>query len=294
MGMPSRFSGPAGPVDPPGTPPGLRAVTPGFIARLARLAPWPAGLAAQEPERRFRRPRRPPRIPLGPDGQPDLSTLNVPYDGRFIFARLMFDPLGGPQGGFRGMDLKWDHDYPRAERNFMRILGELTSMHPYMGGGNVLAMDDPELFKYPIAYLSEPGFWTMTPAEEENLRAYLLKGGFLILDDFADSQWFNAQRMLERLLPDHRLAMLEPSHPIFDSFFHIESLEFYHPYYGLKSQFYGIFEENDPTARLMVMINYNNDIGEYWEWSDTDFVPIELSNEAYKLGVNYIVYAMTH
>lgn len=249
-------------------------------------------------EQRGRGPRRsfqrPPPLPVGPDGQLDFSGVNVPYDGRFTFARLMFDPLGGPRGGFGGMDLKWDHDYPRAERHFMRMLHELTTLRPYMEGGNVLAMDDPELFKYPIAYISEPGFWTMTQAEEENLRAYLLKGGFLILDDFAGPQWFNAQRMVERLLPDHRIVPLEASNPVFDSFFHIESLDFDHPYYGVKSQFYGIFEDNDPTSRLMVILNYNNDVGEYWEWSDTDFLPIELSNEAYKLGINYIVYAMTH
>ncbi len=250
------------------------------------------GAAAQERGRRF---TPPPRLEVTPDGKVDPSDLNVPYDGRFIFARLMFAPLGGPRGGFGRMDLKWDHDYPRAERNFTRILDEVTTIIPYLEGGNILAMDDPELFKYPIAYLSEPGFWTMTEAEEESLRAYLLKGGFLIVDDFFGSQWFNFARMMERLLPDHRLARLDGDHPIFDAFFHIESLELDHPNFeGYTAEFYGVFEDNDPGGRLMVIVNYNNDIGDYWEWSDAGFVPIELSNEAYKLGVNYIVYAMTH
>ena len=64
--------------------------------------------------------------------------------------------------------------------------------------------------------------------------------------------------------------------------------------YNVIPEFFGIFEDNDPNKRLMVIANYNNDIGDYWEWSDAGFLPIDLSNEAYKLGVNYIVYAMTH
>ena len=91
-----------------------------------------------------------------------------------------------------------------------------------------------------------------------------------------------------------RLVRLDTSHPIFDSFFRITTLDYRHPYFGHPSEFYGIFEDNDPSKRLMVIVNYNNDIGDYWEWSDAGFVPIELSNEAYKLGVNYLMYALTH
>ena len=74
----------------------------------------------------------------------------------------------------------------------------------------------------------------------------------------------------------------------------IESLDFDHPYYGVKAQFLGIFEDNDPSKRLLAIVNYNNDVSEYWEWSDQSFLPIPLSNEAYRLGVNYVVYGMTH
>ena len=100
-------------------------------------------------------------------------------------------------------------------------------------------------------------------------------------------------RLLERVLPGAQPIRLEASHPIFDSFYRIESLEFTHPNFGLRSQFFGIFEDNDPSKRLMMIINYNNDIGDYWEWSDAGYLPIDLSNQAYKLGVNYIMYAMT-
>lgn len=229
--------------------------------------------------------------------EPEYSQFNVPYDGRFTFVRLRFTPLEGWSGGggyWRGRDLKWDHDYPRAERNFMKILSELTGLDPYLDGGNILSADDPLLFKYPVAYLCEPGFWTVTPDEAENLRTYLLKGGFLIIDDFAGQQWFNFAEKMQQVLPDAHLVRLGVSHPIFHAFFDMESLNHLHPNYGVQAEYFGIFEDNDPNKRLMVIVNYNNDVGDYWEWSDQGFIPIELSNEAYKLGVNYVVYAMTH
>ena len=217
---------------------------------------------------------------------------NTPYDGRFTFARIRFEPLNG-EGGYR-RDLKWDHDFPRAERNLMKIVKELSSIRPFMNGGNVFAADDPELHRFPVAYLSEPGFWTVSDAEANGLRTYLQKGGFLIFDDFFGGHWYNFESQMRKVLPQARIVRLDASHPIFDSFFRITSLDYRHPYSGEVSEFHGIFEDNDPSKRLMVIVNYNNDIGDFWEWSDAGFVPIELSNEAYKLGVNYLMYALTH
>ncbi len=217
---------------------------------------------------------------------------NTPYDGRLTFARIRYNPLGG-EGGFR-RDLKWDHDFPRAERNLMKIVRELSLIRPYMNGGNVFTADDPALHRFPIAYLSEPGFWTVSDAEAKGLRAYLQKGGFLIFDDFFGGHWFNFEAQMRLVLPNARVVKLDMSHPIFDSFFRITSLDYRHPNFDVASEFHGIFEDNDPSKRLMVIVNYNNDIGDYWEWSDGGFLPIELSNEAYKLGVNYLMYALTH
>ena len=222
----------------------------------------------------------------------EAFTGNTAYDGRFTFARIRVEPLGGEWGGRR--DLKWDHDFPRAERNLMRIVRELSSLEPFMNGGNVFSADDPELHRFPIAYVSEPGFWTVSDKEAEGLRSYLLKGGFLIFDDFFGEHWYNFESQMLKVLPQARLVRLDPSHPIFDSFFHITSLDYRHPYFGHPSEFFGIFEDNDPSKRLMVIVNYNNDIGDMWEWSDAGFIPIDLSNEAYKLGVNYLMYALTH
>jgi hypothetical protein len=225
-------------------------------------------------------------------GFEDFERFNAEYSGRFTFVRLRYEPLSS---GFRRRDFMWDHDYPRAERHLSTLLEELTTVVPHRDSTNILAADDPELFKFPIAYLSEPGFWTMNEAETTNLRAYLLKGGFLIFDDFERGDWFNFAEQMRRLLPEHRLVQLEPDHPIFHAFYDIDSFEgFRHPYSGMQSEFYGVFEDNDPAKRLLVIANYNADIGESWEWSDTGFIPIDLTNQAYKLGINYIVYAMTH
>lgn len=217
---------------------------------------------------------------------------SIPYDGRFTFARLSFDV---PQGFGGWGDLKWNHDYPRAERNFTRILNELTLIDLHTSGSNVLSLDDPEIFRHPVLYMSEPGFWDPTDEQVANIRAYMLKGGFVIFDDFIGGRhWANFEAQIRRVFPELRLVQLDASHPVFDSFFHIESLDFRDPNRGIPSEFWGMYEDNDPDKRLLFVGNYNNDIGDYWEWSDQGFLPIELSNEAYKLGINYVIYALTH
>ena len=243
-----------------------------------------------------------------PGFQPDPPTqvddeafgqFNVPYDGRFTFVRLRYTPsrtgYGGGGGYFGGINFQWDHDYPRADRNFTQMIDEMTGIRATTEGSNIISVGDPDLFKYPLAYLVEPGFLTLTDAEADNLGAYLQKGGFLIFDDFS-RPWSlrNLMDMLDRILPGGVLVQLTAQHPIFHSFFDIESLDFRHPYQGYPSVFYGIYEDNDPDKRLLLVANYNNDIGESWEYSDTDFIPIEISNVAYKLGVNYVMYSMTH
>lgn len=215
------------------------------------------------------------------------QATKLPYDGRFTFARISFSQSGDP------WDIKWAHDYPRAERNFMEILREITTIRPTTGGGTVLALDDPDLFKFPIAYLCEPGFWEPSEAEVQGMRAYLQKGGFMIIDDFTGWHWTNFEEQMRRVIPDVRFVQLDASHPIFDSFYRIESLDYLHPNFRTRSQFIGVFEDNDPSKRLLMIVNYENDIGDYWEFSDVGRFPVDLSNTAYKLGVNYVVYGMT-
>ena len=217
------------------------------------------------------------------------EVTKLPYDGRFAFARIRF-----PMTEDAYADVKWAHDYPRAERHFMEILSTITSLQPTMGGGTVLDLSDPDLFRYPFAYLCEPGYWAPSDEDVVALRAYLQKGGFLIVDDFPPQQWYNFEQVMRRVLPDARPVRLEPTHPIFDSFYHLEIEELQQGGYYARGQFLGYHEDDDPTKRLMVIVNYGQDMGELWEFSDEGVVPVDISNLAYKLGINYLMYAMTH
>ena len=241
--------------------------------------------------------------PAGPAGPPPLRQQdNVDYDGHFTFVRIRFTPAagrgrgrGGCYGGGNFGEPSWAHDYPRAERNLMRILSETTYLEPYLGGGNILWTRDEELFRYPLAYLSEPGCWTMEEDEVQGLRAYLQKGGFLIADDFRGRDWTNFQEQMRRVLPEAYFVELDSRADIFQSFFEIDERVLRSGGRGWTYPSYlGIYEDNVPSKRLLVIANYNNDIGDYWEWADEGFLPIDLTNDAYKLGVNYIIYAMTH
>jgi len=261
-----------------------------WAAGLALLA---ACLVASSAEGQGRR-----RWGILPEKEPNFKEFNVPYAGLVTFVRLRYTPSQYGRGGggfFGGVDYNWDHDYPRADKHLMTLLKELTTIGVQTGGSNVLSAGDPELFRYPVAYMAEPGYWTLTDEEAATLRAYLRKGGFIIFDDFAGFGQFNGFRQaLLKVLPDAQLLQLDASHPIFHSFFDIDTLNFRHPYWGQEATFFGVFEDNDPRKRLLLIANADNDIGESWEWSDTGYIPIELSNTAFRLGINYLVYALTH
>jgi hypothetical protein len=220
---------------------------------------------------------------------------NVPYDGRFTFVRIKYRGFAN----FTDQGPGWSHDYPRAESHLMRIMAQLTSMRPFIEssraiGGNVLALDDPDLMKYPVAYFSEPGGWFPNDKEVLGFRNYLRKGGFVIFDDFQGPRhWANFTQQMQRVLPGARVVQLEASHPIFDAFFKVD-LSILGRTYNTQPVYYGIYQDNDPKKRLIAIINFENDVGEFWEFSDRGFNPVPVSNEAYKLGVNYLIYALTH
>ncbi len=134
----------------------------------------------------------------------------------------------------------------------------------------------------------------MTDEEAQSLREYVLKGGFLIFDDFEREQWYNMEQQLNRVLPEYHLIEIDVHHPIFHTFFEMKTIDFPHPLVPVMPSYFGLFVDNDPTQRMMAIVNYNNDIAEYWEWSDTGWLPIDYTNEAYKLGVNYVIYALLH
>jgi hypothetical protein len=217
---------------------------------------------------------------------------NPHYDGRFTYARIRFTQTCCVVNG-QYRDVKWGHDYPRSDFHFPKLLGELTTMRVRDDSTAIVTFDSPDLFRYPWAYLSEPGYWMPSDREVLGMRNYLLKGGFLVIDDFVGNHWYNFEEQLRRVFPDLRPIPLTRDHPIFDSFYRIESLEFQHPNFPVMAKFYGLFEDNDPTRRMMAVINYDYDVSEYWEYSDEGLFPVDLTNTAYKLGINYMIYALS-
>ena len=135
---------------------------------------------------------------------------NVPYDGRFTFVRVRYTPAPGGYWSWWGPS--WAHGFPIAEHNLLRIMKEICLLDLHVDDINVLALDDPELFKYPIAYIIEVGWWTLTEQEAAGLRAYLQKGGFLIVDDFKVEGWRGLrgggwqpfETNVKRVLPDRK------------------------------------------------------------------------------------------
>jgi hypothetical protein len=230
--------------------------------------------------------------------QPSQEWPKTPYNGRFVFTRIKFDFGFRGFGGFRGSrEPFWHHDHPSAEYNFAKILETITFVPPTLESSNILTLDDERIFAYPIIYMVEPGFWEPNEKELSNLRAYLLKGGFMIFDDFDDRQMFVLSEIMRKVLPELQFVRLEPDDAIFDSFFTIDPriLSFQGASYrGDQIDFWGIYEGNDPEKRLLAVAGNNGDLGEFWEFSDVGFFPIDITNEAYKVGVNYIVYGMTH
>jgi Domain of unknown function (DUF4159) len=223
---------------------------------------------------------------------------NAKYDGRFALARLKYTT--GPGGYYyRGLPA-WAHGYPRAEHNLMQILDAISAVHPHIDHAVVVALDDPELCKYPVAYMTEAGYWEMNDKEAAGLRAYLLKGGFVIFDDFrpppmGGGGWDNFVDNMARVIPGGRFIPLTPAQPIYHTFFDIDSFDIVPQYYDIgRPEFYGLFEHNDPSQRMMAVVNYNTDISNFWEFSGQGYTPVDESNEAYKLGVNYIIYGLTH
>jgi hypothetical protein len=229
---------------------------------------------------------------------------NPAYDGRFMFARIKYR-------GYRNFAAQgpgWSHDYPRGEFNLTRILRDVTSLRPFVEqgdkvGGVIVALDDPALFRYPVSYMSEPGGWAPNDNEIASFRRYFRKGGFMIFDDFRERgwgyAWTNLRMQVARALPNARWVQLSGRESIFDSFFKVDPNTAI-PWHTTSAYgedpptYWGVFEDNDPKKRLIMIANVDNDVSESWEWSGTGFVPVTESNDAFKLGVNYIIYALTH
>ncbi len=233
-------------------------------------------------------------------GQFEVPVHNPKYNGQFTFARISYTV--GPGGYYYHGIPAWAHGYPTSEENLTKIMDAISDLEPRMDGSEVLAVDDPEFAKFPVAYMTEAGYWVLSDKEAVALRAYLEKGGFVIFDDFRNDYyqggggWPNFEANMQRVIPGARWIPLDPAtQAVFHSFFDIDSLDIIPQFYDQgRPEITGLFEDNDPHKRLMAVSNFNTDISNYWEYSGEGYRPVAQSNEAFELGVNYVIYGLTH
>ena len=197
---------------------------------------------------------------------------------------------------------RWAIDYPEADQHFLDALERLTGIDAY-------ALDNPQplgegtLRDFPFVYVVEAGALQLSDEERAALRAYLLAGGFMMVDDFWGTQaWNNLAAQLDLLLPGHAIRDIALDHPIFHAFYDIDELLQVpnvaqaasgrtHEYDGYVPFARGIFDQH---GRLMVLINWNTDLGDAWEWADSPDYPLHFSNYAFRLGVNIVIYSMSY
>ena len=227
-----------------------------------------------------------PTVPLNSEAEGD----------QFTFIRLKY-------GGRLTRRSSWRVDYPASDRNFIWQLRKQTNIDA-APREKIIEVGAPELFDYPFAYMLEVGSLRLSEGEAENLREYLLRGGFIFIDDFhGEREWRSFYTEFKKIFPEREPVDIPISHPIFRCFFKIEELM---QIPGLRSLFSGRTYERtdgypaycrgvyDDRGRLMMMINFNTDLGDAWEHAAEGFYPREYSDMALKMGINAVVYALTH
>ncbi|MCH7826064.1 MAG: DUF4159 domain-containing protein [Acidobacteria bacterium] len=219
----------------------------------------------------------------------------------FYFTRAIYSSYGRGYGGWRRGS--WAVDWPKADIQFLWGLKRLTNIDAY-DLDNPVALDDPDLRRYPFLYMLEVGAMQLTPPEVEGLRDYLMAGGFLFVDDFWGTyEWKNFEWEIHKVLPGYEIVELSLDHPLFSNFYVIEEI-LQIPNVGNARAGYGTWEQDgyvphvraifDDDDRLLVLINWNTDLGDAWEWAEDPWYPLIYSNFAYQMGVNAIIYAMSH
>jgi hypothetical protein len=252
-------------------------------------------------------------FPLPPDYQEKTE---------WVFARLMYPPSSmgyrgyggfGGYGGFRGRrrwggdwtqgSSSWTTDYPRSDRHFVMAARRLTRIHVRSVEQPVNLDDGDDVYNWPWLYGVEVGHWELTDAQAKKLREYLLRGGFFMCDDFHGTfEWEVFAASMKRVFPDRPIVDIENTDQIFHTIYNLDDryqvpgaqfLRSGRPYEqdGYEAKWRGIYDDKN---RLMVAICHNMDLGDAWEWADYPQYPEKYSALAIRIGVNYLVYAMTH
>lgn len=226
-----------------------------------------------------------------------------PEPHEFFFTRAIYQDGRGGFGRWGGRG-SWAIDYPKADRQFLVVLDRLIDIDAY-DDQNAVRLDDPAIRRYPFLYALEVGRMALDQDEIHGLRDYLNAGGFLVIDDFwGPWEWRNFEIEISRVLPGRPIVDVPLDHPLFSTFYEIEEIlqvpnrsrgrrgipEWYAECQGCMPAVKGIFDDH---GRLMVVIHYNTDLGDAWEWSEDPWYPLDRSTFAYQMGINMIVYAMS-
>jgi Domain of unknown function (DUF4159) len=240
-----------------------------------------------------------------------VGSIPLPPDYRepteWAFARLMFP--GGANDGYAGREnpewqegtCLWTQDFPRADRHFSEAVRRLTRVHVRSVEQAINLDDRDEVYNWPWLYAVQVGEWGITDAQARKLREYLMRGGFFMADDFhGTAEWQIFQESMKRVFPDRSLVEIPDSDAIFHTVYDLderyqivgwEHLAEGHKLDGYVARWRGIY---DDKGRVMVAASFNSDIGDSWEWADTPEYPERYSALGVRIGVNYLVYAMTH
>ncbi|HJT89826.1 MAG TPA: DUF4159 domain-containing protein [Bryobacteraceae bacterium] len=240
-------------------------------------------------------------IPLPPD-------WNQPAE--WAFARLMYPPTRyGPFGRFRfgggnwtlGLS-SWTQDYPRADRHFAQAMRRLTRIQ-VRSVEQPVNLDDGDVYDWPWLYAVQTGHWALTDFQARQMREYLLRGGFFMCDDFwGEGEWQVFLESMKRVFPDRPIVELPNGDAIFHTVYDLNDR------YQVASEgsvargrtekcdncpahWRGIY---DDRGRLVVAITFQSDVGDSWEWADAPYYPERFAALGIRIGVNYVVYAMTH
>ena len=241
---------------------------------------------------------RPPRrfVPdVPPAADPDQAT------GEFTFARTVYH---SPHRYGRRWGGAWATDYPDADNHFITGIREWagTNLNVSPRPERVEIMDE-RLFDYPLIYFVEPGYMELSEEEAARLREYVARGGFLFFDDFwGEEEWQNVQEQMKKALPGYEIKELPLTHPIFHSYLDIEEVvqvpNIYNAQRGVTSEKGGVTPYymgiEDKDGRLVAFFARNSDLGDAWEWINSSRYPVRYGLAAYRVGLNVVIYAMSH
>jgi hypothetical protein len=234
------------------------------------------------------------------DDEPPPLAADAHQNAEWAFARYHFRSESD-LGGYRRFQL-WKADYPKADRQFTMGVKRLTRLHA-RGIEQIVDADSDELFNWPWIYMEHGNNWILTPDEATRLRQYLLRGGFLLSDDtHGDYEWEQLVQGLEMILPGRPIEDLQNSDEIFHVMYDLDDRVQIHGTrflwggrpYGPDMRVPKWRAIRDDHGRIIVAICHNSDVGDAWEWADSPHYPERETGLAYRIGINYILFDMTH